>query len=278
MMQASQPQQQQAAMAKIHYFDVSNYKEVTQVLIDYTGFIYAEVQKEPLTYEKLGTMLTAFLQNCVRQGMSPQEQPIAEGTCTHLYTRSKGENNGKLCGKPAKFIGVDGQKKCSSHKASKPAKLPGGAPVASGAAGQVFSYSANATKGKVAPQALSTIQAAIAKQTEPAALNLVQEPPNQNGTPGRIYNPTTGLIFEQRDGGYLVVGVIDGPNTAKLSVNDVGVAYGNGWRWLETAVDDEAAKALGHPLVIGGDHPLVSTPESAGLIQNKLSSIMNNNQ
>lgn len=277
MAQAPQPQQAQAATAQVHYFDVSNHKEVRQVLIDYTGFIYAEVQKEPLTYDKLGNMLTIFLANCVRIGMSPQEQPVAEGTCTHVYTRSKGENNGKVCGKPAKFIGVDGQKKCSSHKASKPAKTPGGAPVASGAAGQVFSYSANATKGKVAPQALSTIQAAIAKQTEPAALNLVQEPGPPQGS-SRIYNAATGLVFEPCDGGFWVVGVLDGPNTVKLTVNDLAVAFGNSWRWCPTAVDDEAAKALGHPMVIAGDHPLVSPPENTSLVMNKLNSIMSNNQ
>jgi hypothetical protein len=279
MAQAPQPQQAQAATAQVHYFDVSNHKEVRQVLIDYTGFIYAEVQKEPLTYDKLGNMLTIFLANCVRIGMSPQEQPVAEGTCTHVYTRSKGENNGKVCGKPAKFIGVDGQKKCSSHKASKPAKTPGGAPVASGAAGQVFSYSANATKGKVAPQALSTIQAAIAKQTEPAALNLVQEPPGPDGRAGRVINQATGMVFEQRDGvNWVVVGAADGPNTVKLTVNDLAVCYGNSWTWWKDSIDDEAAKALGHPMVIGGDHPLVSPPENTSLVMNKLNSIMNNNQ
>jgi hypothetical protein len=219
MAQAPQQQQAQAAVAQPHYFDVSNHKEVRQVLIDYTGFIWSEVMKEPLTYDKLGNMLTIFLANCVRVGMSPQEQPTAEGTCTHVYTRSKGENNGKICGKPAKFIGVDGQKKCSSHKASKPAKVAGGAPVASGAAGQVFSYSANAAKGKVAPQALSTIQASIAKQTEPATLNLVQEPPGPDGKSGRVLNQATGLIFEQCEGGFIVVGIADGPNTVKLTVS-----------------------------------------------------------
>ena len=279
--QSAQAPQQQAATASVHYFDVTNHKEVRQVLIDYTGFIYAEVQKEALTYEKLGTMLTVFLANCVRLGQSPQEQPIAEGTCSHLYTRSRGENNGKLCGKPAKFIGVDGLKKCSSHKASKPAKMPAGAggPIASGAAGQVFSYSANATKGKVAPQELSTIQAAIQRQTEPASLNLVQEPPGANNLPGRVYNASTGLVFEKRDGvNFVVVGVIDGANTNKLNVNDMSVCQGNGWRWANDAIDDEAAKQMAHPLVIAGDHPLVSQPESNSLIANKLSSIMTNNQ
>lgn len=277
--QAAAPAQQ-AATASVHYFDISNHKEVRQVLIDYTGFIYAEVQKEPLTYEKLGQMLTVFLANCVRLGMSPQEQPIAEGTCSHLYTRSRGDNNGKLCAKPAKFIGVDGLKKCSSHKASKPAKMPAGAggPIASGAAGQVFSYSANATKGKVAPQELSTIQAAIQRQTEPAMLNLVQEPPPPAGL-SRVYNAASGMVFEKRDGvNYVVVGMIDGANTSKLSVNDLSVCQGNGWAYHPSAVDDEAAKQLAHPMVIAGDHPLVSPPESQSLIQNKLTSIMANNQ
>lgn len=277
LVQPAQAQAQQAATASVHYFDISNHKEVRQVLIDYTGFVWAEVQKEALSYDKLGNMLTVFLANCVKLGMSPQEQPIAEGSCSHLYTRSRGENNGKLCGKPAKFIGVDGLKKCSSHKASKPAKTaPGaGGPIASGAAGQVFSYSANASKGKVAPQELSTIQAAIQRQTEPAALNLVQAPAPDL----RVYNAATGMVFEKRDGvNFVVVGVIDGANTAKLNVNDLSVCQGNSWRWSADSIDDEAAKLLGHPMVIASDHPLVSPPESASLIQNKLSSIMANNQ
>ena len=76
----------------------------------------------------------------------------------------------------------------------------------------------------------------------------------------------------------MVVGVIDGVNTAKLNVNDLSVCQGNGWAYHPSAVDDEAAKQLAHPMVIAGDHPLVSTPESQSLIANKLNSIMANNQ
>ena len=65
---------------------------------------------------------------------------------------------------------------------------------------------------------------------------------------------------------------------ATLVANDVSVCFGNGWKWDPNCVDDEALKVMGHPLIIGGDHPLVSTTETSDLISKKIGSVINNNQ
>lgn len=280
-MESPPPQaaQQQPAAAKVYYFDGASYQPVVDVLVQYTGIIFGEVQKgEQLSHEKLGIILNFYLQTCVRKGFAPEEQTNEKGTCTHLFT--KGLKAGHTCGKPAGYRGIDGRLKCSSHKSSKPAKETAGAPAAvdsAGAAGQVFSYAANQGKGKVAPQSLVSIQAAIARQVEPVKLDLAQAP----APDGRIFNPLTKIVFEQRgaeNNNWVAVGLIDGPNTVKLSLNEVSVCYGNGWRWDTNCVDDEAAKSMGHPLVIGGDHPLVSSTDANSLISSKIGSILDNNR
>lgn len=272
-----QTNQPQPAAAKVYYFDGGSYQPVVDVLVQYTGIIYGEVQKgEPLTHEKLGIILNFYLSACVRKGFAPEEQTTEKGNCTHQFT--KGVKSGTVCGKPAAYRGIDGRLKCSSHKSSKPAKETAGAPTAvdsAGAAGQVFSYAANQGKGKVAPQTLVSLQAAIARQVEPAKLDLAQAPPPDS----RIYNPLTRIVFEQRENNnWIAVGLIDGANTIKLSLNEVSVCYGNGWRWDTTCVDDDAARSMGHPLVIGGDHPLVSSSDDSQLISSKIGSILDNNR
>ena len=131
-----------------------------------------------------------------------------------------------------------------------------------------FSYSANATKGKTVPQTLTSIQQAIQDQAGPAALTLIQAPD------GRYYHKDSGLVFIQRENeGWIAVGVMDGPNTAKLTANETYVCYGNRWRWDQSCVEDAAAQAMGHSLVIGTgeSHPLVQN--GGTVVAKKLESI-----
>ena len=166
---------------------------------------------------------------------------------------------------------MDGLPKCSVHKASKPSKAAagtGGAP--SGASNQSFSYSANAGKGKVAGQPLTTIEASIAEQTAPAQLQLSQDP----GT-GKIFNPSTKIEFQQKaDGHWLAVGVIEGTSTRKLTKMDVHICYANQWKWDTTCVEEESGlecSPSGHRT----DDPLVNN--SGGLVARKVDSITANN-
>lgn len=269
---AQAPPPASAGTAQIHYFDGRNYDEVIAVLVEMLGFVMAEAQNpEPLTQEKLGNMLNVYVSNCLRKGPSAEEQAPTGATCQHVYI--KGAKANEKCGKTAKHRGVDGLPKCSGHKNSKPTKdasTPGLAgPTPSGAAGQTFSYSANQGKGKIAPQTLTTIQTSITEQTSPAQLQLAQNPD------GRIYNPATNIVFQERAEGWIAIGVMDGADTVKLSAMEAHVCYGNQWKWDPACVADDAAKAMSHPLMIGSDHPLVNNQSS--LINSKIDSVVANN-
>lgn len=252
-------------VASIHYFDGRNYDEVVRILVEYSGFIFGEFHVDQ---DKLGVMLNTYINNCVRKGPPAEEQAPTGATCQHLFI--KGDKNGEVCGKTAKFKGVDGLPKCSTHKTSKPSKASTSASSVTGPAGQTFSYAANAGRGKTAPQSLTTIQATIAEQAAPSQINLERAPD------GRLYNPQTNLVFEQRAEGLIAVGVMNGPITTKLSVMDAHVCWGNQWRWDASCVDDQAAANAGHPLVVGEGHPLVSA--GSGVMNQKIASIMNNAQ
>lgn len=269
---------QQTATAQVFYLDPTAYDRTLAILVQYTGFVWSELQKpEPITYEKIGVMLGTYLQSCMVKGMAPEEQPMAGGKCTYTYI--KGDKNGQLCGKSAKFRGIDGQPKCSAHKnsAGKKSSNEASGPAPSGAAGQVFSYSASQAKGKTAPQSLVSIQASIQRQTEPAQLTLAQAPHPDN----RVYNPQTNIVFEQRQDGeqlnWVAVGVLEGPVTAKLKQEDLAVCYGNSWKWDTNCVDDETARSMAHPLVISPENPLVPNPEAVSAISTKIQSVLQNN-
>ena len=264
-----QQQDNSNGMAKIHYLDGRNYDEIIGILIEFSGFVYGELQKpEPLDQTKLGAMLTAYIHNCLKKGPPAEEQAPTGATCQHLFI--KGDKSGEICNKTAKFKGVDGLPKCSTHKTSKPSKASTSAPTTTGPAGQTFSYAAQAGRGKVTAQTLTTIQATIAEQATPSQIALERAPD------GRLYNPQTNLVFEQRPDGLTAVGVMNGPSTTKLSVMDAHVCWGNQWKWDPNCVDDAAAKSAGHPLVVGEGHPLVSA--GTGVMNQKIASIMNNTQ
>lgn len=268
------PQQAQVpntGVAQLHFFDGRNYTEVTKCLVEFAGFVLAEAQKpEPLSQDKIGGMLSLYINNCLRQGPAAGEEAPAGASCKHIYV--KGDNGGKECGKPAKFRGVEGLPKCSTHKTSKPSKdstnaaSGNAAATTSGAAGQTFSYAANQGKGKTAPQTLTSIQQTLAEQTGPVQLQLAQAPD------GRIYNPSTNIVFEQRQEGWVAIGVMDGPITAKLSAMEAHVCFGNQWKWDERCVEDAAAKSMGHPLLLQADHPLIAGRDSS-LMNKKIESV-----
>lgn len=271
---ATQPQGQQSsgAVAQIHILDNKSYDETLAILTEYTGFIYGEAQKpEPLTHDKLGMMLAVFVQHCLRKGVPANTQAPAGSTCQHRFTKT--DKAGQFCGAQAKHVGVEGLPKCSSHKASKPSKqvtdptMAGGA----GAAAQTFSYSAQQGKGRIAPQSLTTIQAAIREQTEAAKLDIEQ------AQDGRYFNRATNFVFDNRDGQWIAVGVMNGPQTTRLSAIDTHVCFGNQWKWDPNCVDDPAARALGHPLVIGSNHPLLAGSDQNNLIARKIESVVANN-
>jgi hypothetical protein len=276
--QAAPPQQQPQnnGMAQLHYLDKRNYDEAVAMLVEYTGFVLAEAQKgESFTQAKLGTMLNIYVNNCLRLGPGAEEQAPAGATCEHVFI--KGANPGSMCGKPAKSRGVDGLPKCSAHKSSKstkPTSSGNSGPTPSGAAGQSFSYSANQGKGKIAPQSLTTIQAAIAEHTTPTKIELSQLPD------GRVYERATNFVFEQRildqTPCWVVIGVLEGVQnpTRKLTATDVHVCWGNQWKWDPACVDDASAQAAAHPLIIGTDHPLVNNQSS--LLATKVNSIAKN--
>lgn len=260
-------------MAQKHFLDGRNYDEMVAILAEYSGFVLSEASKpEPLTADKVKNMFVIYVNNCLQKGPAEGEKAPSGSTCEHVYT--KGNASGKKCGKPAKQKGVDGLPKCSSHKNSKPQKDSGvTSTISAGAASQTFSYAENKGKGKTAPQSLTTIRSAIADQTEPSKLELAQEPDG-----GRVYNPATNIVFEQRPvEGWIAVGVIDGPNTSKLTVMETHVCFGNRWKWDPTKVEDEAASSFGHPLMIGSNHPLVSVSSDDLLISKKIENIKNNN-
>jgi len=271
-----QAQAPAANYAQIHYLDHRTYDEVFQILTEYTGFVFGEAQKpEPLSSDKLGLMLTIFSQNCLKKGVPPDAAAPSGAKCMHKFTRGKDGKAGTYCGDTAKYKGIEGLPKCSSHKNSKPSK-DSTDPVAMGAGAnaQTFSYSAHQGKGKIAPQSLTSIQASIREQTEPAKLSLEKAP----GDDARIFNRETGLVFEQREGGtWVAVGIMQGPITAKLTTMEVHVCYGNQWAWDQTCVDDPNAKDLGHPLVAGHDHPLLAGAETTALVANKIRNIQANN-
>lgn len=270
--QMAQPTQQPAqaqnsGTAKIHFFDKANYDESLAVLVEFCGYVLMEAEKpEPLTREKLGGMLTVYVSNCMRQGPSPDVKVPEGATCQHQF--SKGDRAGKFCGAKANNVGAaDGLPKCSAHKNSKASKSAagGGAATPSGASGQNFSYAASARTGKVAPQALTTIQAAISEQTAPAPLTLAQD------ADGRIYNPSTKILFQQRQDGANVVwvayGVMEGPSSRKLRKMDVNLCWGNQWKWDPAYIEDEPGLSA-HPLVIAQEDPLVNT--QGGLVSRKI--------
>jgi hypothetical protein len=264
--------QQTNIMAKIHYFDPQNYNEVVEVLVEVFGFILGEIIKspEPLDQQKMGAMLNTYIANCMQKGQAVTEQPPLNSTCEHIFV--KGSTPGRICARPAKHIGIEGLPKCSQHKNSKPSKTTAGkgsSTKPTGGTEQAFSYSAYQNKGKVAPQSLTTIQASIAEQTAAPKLSLSQAPD------GRIYNPATNFLFEQRPEGWIAYGVMEGEKTVKLSAKDVYVCFGNKWKWDPACVEDEAAESMAHPLVIGADHPLVSS--QSGLIRSKIDSVRANN-
>lgn len=269
---ASQGGQASAGYAQIHILENKAYDETLAILTEYTGFVFGEAQKpEPLTQEKLGTMLAVFVQYCMRRGVPPNSAAPPGSTCQHRYTKT--DKAGQFCGAQAKGLGVEGLPKCRPHIASKPSKqttdptMAGGA----GAAAQTFSYSAQQGKGRIAPQSLTTIQAAIREQSEAAKLELEQAPD------GRIFNRATNFVFEQREGQWYAIGVIDGPKTNKLTAIDTHVCFGNQWKWDPTCVEDQNAKALGHPLVIGAGHPLLAGSDQNNLIARKIESVVANN-
>jgi hypothetical protein len=269
---SNQGAQASAGYAQIHILENKVYDEAVSILTEYTGFIFTEVQKpEPMSQEKLGTMLAVFVQHCMQRGVPVDSKAPAGATCKHRYVKT--DKAGQECGAPAKFLGIDNLPKCSSHKASKPSKQStdptqvGGA----GVAAQTFSYSAQKGQGRIAPQALTTVQAAIREQTEAAKLELEQAPD------GRVFNRATNFVFEQRDNQWIAVGVINGPQTNKLTAIDTHVCFGNQWKWDPNSVEDPNAKTLGHPLVIGANHPLVAGSEQTNLIARKIESVVANN-
>jgi hypothetical protein len=278
-MDHQQGQQNQASqgIAQIHCFEPGPYAEVLVVLSEYSGFILGEAQKpEPLDQSKLGNMLKIYIENCLRKGPSPGQEAPTGATCKHLYV--KGAKEGQLCNRPANYMGIEGAPKCASHKSSKPAKtgITESGPTSSGAAaGQTFSYAANANKGKTVPQTLTSIQQAIAEQTTPSQLSLFQTP---NGI---FYHKDSGIVFENKlyNGiqGWIAVGVLNASGGVdKMTTNHTYVCYANRWSWAPESVDDPEAEKQGHSLIVpsGTDHPLVQG--SSGIIQQKISSITSN--
>lgn len=258
------------SVASIHYLEPKNYDEALSILVEFSGFILSEALKpEPLDQTKLGNMLNIYISNCLRKGPPAGTEAPTGASCQHLYI--KGENSGKLCGKPAKFKGVEGLPKCSSHKTSKPGKQSTSAEAAASAAstGQTFSYAANQGKGKTDPQTLTTIQQSIVEHTGPSELSLARAPD------GRLYNHATGIVFEIRPEGFVAVGVMDGPVTSKLSVMEANVCYGNKWKWDPACVEDDYARDTGHPLIISADHPLIAGRDGS-LINKKIESVSAN--
>lgn len=278
--QAQNPQQQNqgnqetSSLKTIYYFERRTYDECITTLIGFSSCILGYVQDNPgqmIDREKLGQVLNVFINNCMRVGPSEVDQKVPDGSnCEHLY--SKGKVQGTKCGKPAKFIGIDGLPKCSSHKTSKAAKDESGntALTPGAAAGQTnFSYAASVGKGKVAPQSLTTIQASIMEQTEPAKLELNQLPD------GRIVNPATRFEFIQKpDNGWIAVGVIEDLSTPsrKLTKLETGICLGNRWKWDPSRVEGDAI--IDHPLTIGANHPLVN---GESFVMHKITSVQNNN-
>lgn len=261
-----------AGYAQIHFLDNKNYDEMVRILAEYTGFVFSEAQKpEPLTQEKLSLMLSIYIQNCLRKGVPPDAAAPAGAKCQHRYVKK--DKEGQICGASAKYVGVEGLPKCSSHKASKPAKAATDptAVAGGGAAAQTFSYSNHQGKGKVAPQGLTAIQASIREQTEPPQISL------DKLADGRFYNRATNIQFENREGKWIAMGVVNGPVTNKLTVTDVHVCYGNNWAWDPACVEDPAAAQLGHPLVAGADHPLLAGSNNNALMAKKIESVINNN-
>lgn len=269
-MQESAPPASNNSVAQIHFLSGGSYDETIAILVEFSGFVLSEAQKpEPLDQEKLGKMLNVYIGNCLKKAAPAGVEAPSGTTCQHLYI--KGDNSGKMCGKPAKFKGLEGLPKCSSHKSSKPGKQSTDAVAASSAAAasQSFSYAANQGKGKTDPQSLTTIQQSIAERSEPAGLALHKAPD------GRIYNPATKIVFEERADGFVAIGVMDGPVTAKLSTMEAGVCYGNSWKWDPTMVEDDYAKNSGHPLIISSDHPLIAGRDTS-LITKKIESVVSN--
>lgn len=272
--QVQQPPQQQPLQGpQLHHFEVGTYNEVVKILSEFSGFVIGELQKpEPMTHIKIAQMLQLYVEHCLRKGPVAGEETVAPTgtTCRHHFI--KGLREGQDCGKPAKCMGVDNLPKCATHKKSKPAKigLTGAEAAEPGAAGQTFSYAANASKGKTAPQNLTSIQAAIAEQTEPATLNLLQAPD------GRTYHQDSGIVFEQRNGNWTAIGVMDGEVTRKLTVMDTYVCFGNMWKWDPSCIDDEGAKNQGHSFIVEGEHSLITS--SDGIIQKKIDSVFSNSK
>jgi hypothetical protein len=274
---AQQNQQGGQGIAQVHFFEPGPYAEVVGVLSEYTGFILGEAQKpEPLDQTKLGNMLNIYINNCLRKGPSPDQEAPSGAKCLHLYV--KGAKEGQICNRAANYMGVEGAPKCASHKSSKPAKsaITESETTSSGAAaGQTFSYAANATKGKTVPQTLTSIQQAIAEQTTPAQLSLFQTPS------GIYYHKDSGIVFENKvyngGQGWIAVGVLNSSGGVdKMMASHTYVCYGNRWIWDQSCVEDPEAEKQGHSLVVsaGTEHPLVQN--SSGIINQKINSITSN--
>ena len=261
-------------VAQIHHFEPRAYEECVKALTEFSGFVLSQaVGPEPITQEKLGRMLKVYLDNCVRKGPGEGTEPPPGSVCQHVFI--KGGNAGNICGKNAKFTGVEGLPKCSSHKKSRPSKKKSitNSPSAD-AAGNTFSYAANVGKGKTIPQSLTTIQAAIAQQEEPAKLILEQT------ADGRYFHEGSNIQFEIRKDdqgnelGWVAIGVIDGSSTRLLSEMDVYVCYGNHWKWDKDRVEKEVSASKENTILVGNDHPLIQNTH--GLVQKKIESIVAN--
>jgi len=266
----TQQQQVQGQGPQIHHFEAGMYSEVIQVLSEFSGFVIGELQKpEPMTHMKIAQMLQLYIQHCLMKGPGDENPVVAPAgtTCQHQF--SHGKRSGETCNAPAKCMGVDNLPRCTSHKKTKGRKLTltDSGSTEPGAAGQTFSYAANATKGRTVGQSLTSIQQAITDQMEPAKLHLMQTPDN------RFFHQDSGLVFEERYGQWICVGVMDGDNTRMLTELDTYVCYGNMWKWDPARVDKKSSEH-GHSCLVDGDHPLVQS--SAGSIQKKLDSVIGN--
>lgn len=250
-------------VAHIHHFKKEDYDEVVKVLAEYSGFILGEAAKnEKLSQEKLGRMLTIYVTNCVKKTTEENHAPDEGATCKHVYV--KGNNAGQECGRKAKYFGVDGIPKCSSHRNSRPTKSSNGISdtPATNAMGNTFSYSQNKGKGKTVPQSMTTIQQTIAEQQKPAELTLSQT------ASGIFFNEATNIVFENRgtveQTRWIAVGHLVDNIVELLTETTTYICYANLWMWDADRVEQNNNKddyvsdvETGHPLLMNKNEDLI---------------------
>lgn len=288
MQEQAQPQQNQQGQQQqgqipfeVRYFDAATYVKVFHTHVNIFQLFVSHLSQKGVQVDatELSSLLNSYWENYIKSGDNLSDLP--EGaTCQHVFTKGAAEKKGTMCGATAKYRGVEGKPKCTTHKNSRPVKdgegttsSAGGVPSPS-KTNPVFNYKDHKNTGTVSGQSLTSLQNSIKEQVTPSQINLTR---NEHGI---VYNPDTRLVFTQKeDGLYYAIGILgdDGKSVNRLANVDTYLCYSNGWKWDETCVDENDTNSE-HPLMeglIGAESNLVSN--QSAIIKAKINSFSSNN-